>query len=236
MLYLVTGDNYIKSRDKVKKIIDTLKGKRIDSLYIKIDEYSEDQDLLSAIEESGLFEKKRIVFFDRVGRNSNAFKIIEENIIEMNDSANIFIVFEMNINKKFLDKVKKIGVKIEENTLSAQKVINNVFVVTDNLLARDRTATWRNYHDSLKAGISVENIAGAIVWQLKTLILSFDKDNGADVINRYVLEKTKKYVHLFKKEDVLNMMISFQETCTAHSKNIPKEMLVESWILKHVGK
>src|SRR3989344_3580732 len=108
MLYLLHGQNFKKSREKLHSMTDSLLKKKPDASFFKLDSsnFSESQ-LDEFIGGQGLFEQKYIVQVDGLLIDTKSQDFIKDRIKEISESDNIFIFIENELSKPVLNKLKR---------------------------------------------------------------------------------------------------------------------------------
>jgi len=220
MIYFVHGDNLKEGREKAKSLVDSLRAKKPNASFVKMDD---ENFSLEKIEElafggQGLFESKCLVFFNYVFQNKEAKDFILNNLKEFSASDNVFVILEGKIDKKTSDKIAKkaFGVKefVEKNKVKSKEPFN-LFSITDAFGRRDKKNAWILFQKSIIAGISPEEIHGIIFWQLKNMIIaqsSSIKDAEKAGVKPFVFNKSLMLSKNFSEEELKRLsskMVSF---------------------------
>ncbi len=218
MLYVFHGTQISKSIEKAHALIDSLRTKRPDAFYVKIES---DGWRNMIIEEhlggQGLFSNKYIIFLDRVTENSEAKEILASFVPAMQESANIFIVSECKINaelKKTFDKnADKVVISDEAKVpfvygkSSASKNDFNIFTLADAVGGREKMKAWMIYREAIKNGLEAESILGTLFWQVKSMIIATNSKSAVDAgLKPFVYEKSKKHAKNYSKEELNNLL------------------------------
>jgi DNA polymerase III delta subunit len=208
MLYLFYGSNTSQSGDKAHALVNSLRAKRPDASFVRIDA---DNWSASLVEEhlggQGLFSNKYIVFLDRVTEDAGAKESIADFIPALNESTNIFIVLEGKLNaelkKAFERSSEKIVVSDEPASSKAKTTEFNIFALGDALGARDAFKSWMIYRQAVESSIEAESILGTLFWQAKSIALSADaKTAGEAGLSPFVYGKSKKYAGNYSKDEI----------------------------------
>ena len=108
MLYVFHGTDIAKSAEKAHNLIDSLRLKRPDAAFEKIEADSWDPAAIEGhLGGQGLFSSKYIIFLDRVTENVEAKESFAGMIHAMNESPNIFIVLEGKLTADLKRAVEK---------------------------------------------------------------------------------------------------------------------------------
>src|SRR5210317_2013478 len=101
MLYLLYGTDTFKSRQKLTGLINTLLSKKKDATLIRINnENFSPKEIINLAKAQGLFESKSIIVFDSIFENTTDKEILLDNIKDLQESENIFILLEGKLDKK----------------------------------------------------------------------------------------------------------------------------------------
>ena len=117
MLFILKGSDYKQIRKQADTIVDNLKKRKTNSIYTRITAQTEDENLESILNTNNLFCKKKIVFFDNVFENTKIKTAIQNNIKEIIETENFFLLLEYDLPQSFF-KNKEIA-----NTKSNRKNI-----------------------------------------------------------------------------------------------------------------
>lgn len=177
MLYVFYGTDTAQAGTKARALVESLRAKRPDAAYEKIDGDSWDPSLVqSHLGGQGLFSSKYIVYLDRVTENKTAKDGLVDYIPAMQESANIFIVYE----GKLLTELKKVVEKHAEKVVivDEKKAANsffgggdgpNIFALADAVGKGDAVRSWTLYRQAVDSGIESEAIIGMLFWKAKTV-------------------------------------------------------------------
>lgn len=182
MIYLLYGNDIIKSRKKLHTLLDSIFAKKPDASFARIDTESFDESRLDElIGGQGLFENKYIIVFDNLFTDNPPAGGTKEAILkklkEISKSQNIFIFLEEKLNKIELNKFEKYAEKIQKfelfsgpTTKLAKKF--DIFSLTDAIGKRDKKNLWVLYQKAKLNNIADEQIHGILFWKIKSIILS----------------------------------------------------------------
>lgn len=174
MLYAFFGTDNEIAVDKARGLVNSLRAKRPDAAYEKVEADAWSKDLIeSHLGGQGLFSSKYIVFLDRVTENSTAKEELPDMIAAMQESTNIFIVLENKPNAELKKALEKHAEKIV--TSDKKEVVDsygrsgfNIFSLTDAIYT-DPMKAWTIYRRALEEGMEPEAIIGTLFWKAKTV-------------------------------------------------------------------
>ena len=153
-----------------------------------------------------LFFDRNLILGKRLFTNSLISDYLLNNLENLELSKNIFILWEEEINTKYLNSIKKCSQKIYKFNSSFSRLDKkdsrnpNLFRITDAFAARKKENTWVLYQQELFKGTPIEDIFWTIVWQVKSL-MAVKTGEGKD-LHPFVYKKVQKAVSLFKKGEL----------------------------------
>lgn len=209
MLYVFHGTDIKESGEKARTLVNSLRTKRADAAFEKLDGDSWDPAILeSHFGGQGLFSNKYIVFLDRVTENSDAKETLPGFIQVMQGSDNIFIILEGKLNAELKKAVTSHAEKAIESEPKVKKNFfadggGNVFAMADALGSRDAMKAWSIYREVIDAGTEPENILGTLFWQAKSMVLAADSSSAAESgLSPFVFTKAKRGASNYSKEEL----------------------------------
>jgi serine protease inhibitor len=157
----------------------------------------------------------------------------------MSESENIFIISEGSLNGEVLKSMNKYATKIvciEDKNAKVKKSNNEIFVLTDYFASRNNIKAWEVYRKLVDSGVEAENIVGTLFWQMKSMILAYDKGSATESgLNPFVFSKSKKFITYWTYDEIVNSLedltVSYHE---AHRGNCNLEKHLELFILKNI--
>jgi len=174
MLYLLHGTDTGRGREKLGSLLESLYKKKPDASVIRVDDEQFDALALDElISGQGLFERKQIIVFDNVFRNTVAMEVISQSLKDIASSQNIFILFEETLDKKILSKFQKHAEKIQEfdkKDSGDTKKPFDIFSLTDAFGKRDKKKLWVLYQKARMHNVSNEEVHGILFWQIKSML------------------------------------------------------------------
>lgn len=180
MIYLLHGTDTIKSREKLRALLDGIFMKKPDASFIRIEAENFDESGINEfIGAQGLFENKYIIVFDNLFTDnppdSGAKEVLLKNLKDISKSQNIFIFLEKKLNKTELLKFEKYAEKIQffplGNPVTKLKKFD-VFSLANAIGKRDKKNLWTLYQKAKMSNIAGEQIHGVLFWKIKSVILS----------------------------------------------------------------
>lgn len=215
MIYTIYGEDKIKAKEKARDLVVTLLKKKPNASYFKItnENYSK-TNLDELIKSAGLFESKFIILLDNLFEDKELKKEILENMKEMKESDNVFIVLESDLDKKSVGMVDKYSKKTQNFILTqmgtGEKKWNlkdfNIFSLGDALGNRDKKKLWVLYTQAVERGIPSEEICGTFFWQVKSIKLAQKSRTAEEAgINPFVYRKLLQFSKNFTEKELKNI-------------------------------
>jgi len=211
MIYLLHGADTDKSRLKMHELADSLKKKKPDAAYFKMDaEHWNQAELEEYCGGQGLFENKFIIVLDHLMDDEDIAPVLLEQIDVISASPNVFIVLEGKLDKNSLKKFEKSAEKVQEfEETAAQKMATakskerfNVFSLAEALGKRDRRNLWVLYRRALLENISPEEIQGTLFWQAKSIALARQAKSAKEAgMKEFPFSKAKGYASNFSEKE-----------------------------------
>lgn len=208
MLYVFHGSLVGMSVEKAHKLIDSLRTKKPDAAFEKIEADAWNPALLeSHLGGQGLFSNKYIIFLDRVSENSEAKEQLPDYISAMHESQNIFIVLEGKLLVDAKKKFEKFAEKMVESESADKSAFKkrdfNIFALGDALGSRDAFKAWSIYREAVENGLESESILGTLFWQAKSIKMAAGAVSAADSgLNPFVFGKSKRYAGNFSPSEI----------------------------------
>ena len=153
-------------------------------------------DVASHVQTSGLFAEALTLVLDRPSETTDGLQLIADFAKDMHASPHTIFVIEA----KFDAKTKKLFPKsatIEsfDPPKSTEASRPNVFSFTDTVLKGDKKGAWLGYQKLVRAGISAEEIHGALAWAVRSALLSGKTKNATEAgVKPFVYTKSKRFV------------------------------------------
>lgn len=211
MIYLLHGADTDRSRAKMRELSDSLKKKKPDAAFLRMDaEHWKEAELEEYCSGQGLFENKFIIVLDHLLDSDVAAPFLLEKIEAIAGSPNIFIVLEGKLDKDTLKKLEKHSEKAQEfeetpMQRSAKSKLNerfNVFSLAEAMGKRDQKNLWMLYRRALDQDISPEEIHGTLFWQAKSIVLARSSKNAREAgMKDFPFSRAKTYAGNFSEQE-----------------------------------
>jgi len=224
MLYVFHGTDTATVVDKANTLVASLRTKRPDATYVRIDGDTWSSALIQEhVGGQGLFSSKYIVFLDRVTENRAAKEELPDLVSLMKESANIFIVLEGKVLadlKKVFEKYSEKVVVCEPTDAAVQRAKEgkgefSIFALGDAFGTRDVFKSWSIYRQAIEKGLEVENIIGTLFWQVKSIIVAKGSSTAVESgLNPFVFGKAKRYAGNYSDTELHGLLK--QLTCVYH--------------------
>ena len=219
MVYLIYGNDEIRSRAKYHDLADSLLAKNPKASLFKLtNENFKIEQLEELTKGQGLFYQKFIVGCDNLFSGNKENKEILEQAIEwlkpMSESNNVFILLENSSDLKVLAEIKKLAVKDQKfskaQDLFSGRPLFNIFSVTDAFTTKNKNRAWALYQEALLAGISAEEILWKLIWSVNNLLLVKNtKDANKLKMKPYPLTKAKSAAKTFSNNELKKLSADF---------------------------
>jgi len=210
MIYFIYGNNFLKSRDKLREILDSFIKKNPESSYLKIDKENWSENYLEEmLQVQGLFQNKYVVVLDLLFENKDIAEMILERMDDLKESSNIFIIIENEPTKEIVKKISKFSEKTQEFSLKEIKGKPkefNIFLLTDTLGTKDKKNLWILYEKAKRSGVDPEEIHRILFWQVRALSSVVSSKNAEEAgLNPFVFKKSLGFSKNFSKKEILKL-------------------------------
>ncbi len=209
MLYVLYGTNEKAAREKAAELVGHLRAKKPDAEYVRIteDEYSL-RGVLEYASQQGLFERKGIILLDHILEDIEKSEELINQLPILSASPNVFIFLEGELDKKMSESLKKSAGKVQEFSLkpAPKKIKFNVFSISDAFGKRDLKLAWMLYIQAKQKEIAVEEIHGALMWQVKSMLLASEYTSATQAgLSPFVFTKSKQYSKKYNKKELADI-------------------------------
>ena len=203
MLYVYIGDNIEKKKEALTKLLKN--HTECEIFYIK-DEAFDPEVFANFIAGGDLFANQYIVVIDSL-IDTDAGDIVLGKTVEMEKSANIFVVLETAILKDATTVLKKAAEAFESFDLpKSVKAKFNIFSITDSFGARDKKNTWVLLQQALREGVAADEVLNILIWQTKNLLFAKrSTDMKSTGLSPFVYNKSKQYSANYKESELVDM-------------------------------
>jgi DNA polymerase III delta subunit len=237
VIYLFYGTDREKIIEKTNGIVETLRNKKPDSAFVRIDAESlPTLNIDEYVGGQGLFENKFIVLMDGVIFHKESKLSNTSELKKIAESKNIFIVREGNLLAKDKEKIEKLSEKTQEFSKEdkGKKAEFNVFGITEKILNRDNVGAWMLYREALENGSEPEQLSGIIFWQFKALALASECSNAGEAgLNPFVFNKSKNALKKWPVSDIktklTDLLTNYHDS---RKEGLELSLALENFLLK----
>ena len=114
MFYFLHGTDTDKAREKAHELLASMQKKKPTAELFRLDSDNWSSGKLTELAESqGLFERKFIVFANRLLENTEAKEVVLKMLAEIKESENVFIFLEGKIDKASLTEITDCAEKVQ---------------------------------------------------------------------------------------------------------------------------
>lgn len=208
MLYFFYGSDTNMARAKAHEIIASLQKKMPGTEVFRIDsENWSEARLEEYIGGQGLFERKLIVFANRLFENAVAKEAVLSRLAALQKSENTFIFLEGAIDAETVRGIKKIAEQVEViDKKDGKKEKFNVFSLADAFGKRDKKNLWVLYQQALASGAAPEEIHGILFWQLKNMFLALCCKSAEEAnLKPFPWGKARAFVKNWNESELKNL-------------------------------
>jgi DNA polymerase III delta subunit len=209
MIYVLYGNDFEKSRAKVREIVASQIKKNRDASYFRITTEGWNPDSLEEfIGGRGLFQNKFIVVLDGLVGSKESADVVLGALVRLQESENIFIILEEKLTKEVVKKLEKRAEKVQvfekKEGVEMKEGEFNVFALTDVFGSRDRKNLWVLYQKALFSGMAPEEIHRLLFWQVKAMLApSITKSAGDAGLNPFVYKKALVFSKNFSHAELV---------------------------------
>lgn len=207
MLYLIYGNDWERVRAKAREVLDLLKTKRPEASIVSLEEEGVSEQKIEELAGSqGLFERKFIVFGDRVCADSSSAEILQNKIDVISKSENVFLLLEGELKVGIVKVFEKKAFKVEKFEKVEKKERFNSFLLADALGDKNKQNLWVLYRMAINEGLSPEELHGTLFWQAKTLrAVTLAKSAEEAGLKPFAWSKAKRYVSKWNESELRNL-------------------------------
>ena len=211
MLYFLHGTDTDKAREKAHETLAVLQKKKpgAELFRFESDGWSDPENptrgearLDELIASQGLFERKFIVFVNRLFENAEAKETIVKKLSALAKSENIFIFLEGKVDKPTLLLITEVSDKVQVfDMLKGKPKLD--FSLTDAFGRRDRKNLWVLYQKAVASGAVPEEIHGILFWQVKNMILASETGNAEEAgLSPFPFMKAKQFLKNYTPKEL----------------------------------
>lgn len=227
MLYIFTGSDTAAAKAEARKRSEGYE-------LVMVGEGGEPiENMMGYIGARGLFAPKVALMVDRMLETADGAAFLEQHAEALQDSDALIFLIEPDLGaaeKKLLPKGAKVeSFGVEEKTEDRP----NVFAFTDSFMAGDKKRTWIGYRRLIEAGISAEEIHGALMWAVRSALIACKTKSAAESgLKPFVYDKSKRSsakLGVDTVEDLSRTLVRAYHRARMGEGDL--EMLMESLIL-----
>lgn len=232
MLHVYFGSDEITIREKAFAQSNALKGDGGEVLVVGSANYEPGilSDLLGSV---SLFGGEKVVVFDTLSESKEVFEDCISCVKELGASKNHFILIEGTLLAG--DKKKLSGHADTFVELTKEKGETfNAFSLTDAYTARDKKRLWLLLNEAWQYGLSNEEIAGVLFWQIKILRLVARTKSAEEAGQKpFVYDKAKRALQNFKPGELDQMSRDLLAVYhDGHNGKCDMRIALEKWVLQ----
>lgn len=193
MLYVVVGENPERAKTAQKIIEAEIKkgaggaggtggaGGYVKKLISFSDASWQKESALAYSGGADMFGNNYIVHLSRISANQNGLEFFLNEAQLLVESETVYVAEENEITKELKEIFEKVGAQVTEIKKAKENFFGqlNAFSLVDAYNNRDKKNTWIIFNKLIKAGVSAEEIAGALIWNFKNLALYFSAHNSS---------------------------------------------------------
>jgi predicted nuclease of predicted toxin-antitoxin system len=230
MIYLLCDNRklaYLKATEMSNALIK--KQPNVNLVKINAENYS-DEILEEFINAQGLFVVKNIILLSGVFSDIKS-DFVFLNLEKIQESENIFIFIEGEINQRVLEQIESAGGKVQKfknsNLNKRNQKDNKIFEIADSFGRRDKKNLWIKYQELLLHSGASE-ILNIVWWQIKAIKSAMISNNASDAgLSPFVYTKSKSFSRNFSPKEIDNLIVEILniQNESYHDDNIIKEKL-----------
>jgi len=236
MLYVFTGSDTAKAKEKVSKLAA---GRET----VRFGEGGEPlANALAYIGARGIFSSKIALIFDRPLETDEGAELLEKHLKIFAEADALVCVIEPELASKTHSHILKNMRMIPEAVIESfddeekkdSEPLPSVFALTDAFAAGDRKKVWILYRKFMEEGMAPEEIHGALAWQARAMVLASKTKTAAEAgLKPFVYTKAKRFVARLTPEKTENLsreLVSLYHASRAGGGNL--EDLLEVFLLQ----
>lgn len=211
MLYIFYGTNTDASREKMNALVDTLRAETPDAPYERMTADQLDFDAIrSRAEETALFSPRTIMVLDGIFEEKVTAESFVEIVGDLARSENVFVVVAGKVGKDVLDACKSVGAQIalsDTKNKSKEWSGGTTFALADAYVKGDKKNAWVFFQNAKAEGARDEEIAGALFWRVKTMLLAVACRSAEEAGLKPFVFQTAKRLSVGKTEREIKKML-----------------------------
>lgn len=235
MLAVFFGNDTIAVRQKAHEYLERHVPKHVPDrtsvALIDVDSYAKGM-VAEAAGGMSLFGGATAYLLDMPSADAAFKEEVEEQLEALQAAPHTFVVIEGPLLAAEKKRYAAHAGHIEEHKRASDRGFN-MFAFGDALCRKDKKTLFVLLHDAHRAGISDEEIAGTLWWQLKTLRLAAATDSADEAgMKDYPYQKAKRALSKFKDGELESisesLLAAYHE---ARQGALPLDLALERWML-----
>lgn len=241
MYYFLYGKDSDKARAKAEELVQSMHQKKPDAELFKLDTDNwKESQFDEFVRAQGLFERKFIVFANRLFEKKEIKEVVLEKLSEIGKSDNVFIFLEGALDKASLKLVEASAQRVQvfekEKTNDRYEPGGeafNTFALADAFGERNKKLLWVLYQKSVRAEGSPEELAGILFWQLKNIMLAQACATATEAgVTPFVFSKSKRFSKNFTEGELAKLASQLIDLYhNAHRGKVDFEAGLEGFLL-----
>jgi DNA polymerase III delta subunit len=159
-------------------------------------------------------------------------KEVAEALPALASSENVFVVIEGKLLAAPKKQYTKYATVVEERSQASERGFN-VFLMGDAFAARDKRTLWVLLAEAFAAGLSAEEIAGTLWWQIKTMRMASVTASSTEAgMKDFPYNKAKRSLKNFKEGELAKcsqeLLAVYHE---ARQGKLELDLALERWVL-----
>jgi DNA polymerase III delta subunit len=231
MLHVYYGTDRQKVRDAATTFTDTNMSPDGTLTTLEANGYAAGQ-ISDALGASSLFGGEEWFVIDTPTDNADLAEEVKNNLKEMSESGNTFIILEAALLAPAKKLYAKYAESSEEFTATKDERFNT-FAMADALANKDRRQLWVLLQEAKAAGSAPEELIGILWWQLKALRLAEVTSSATEAgMKDFPYNKAKRSLSKFIPGEVTMLSQSLIELYHAgHAGMRDINLALEQWVL-----
>lgn len=201
MLHVFVGDDLVKVRARTHAFLDTMREGHFE--HVTADTYSS-QGVREQLSATSLFGELDPLVMDCISEDAEALADFELCVTRCAETPRTVVYMDSKPRVALEKTLRKFATSYEEvSGTKAAKERFNTFSLADAFARKDKKALWVIFMRARMAGVSGEEIAGVLFWQLKALRLAQSSSSAEEAgMKEFTYKKAKMASKLFSKEEL----------------------------------
>lgn len=201
MFRLFYGTDVVNVRQAALGFVDSLLKEETTLETIDVDNY-EPGIFADAIGGASLFGGEVLYVIDTPSLSEEMYEDVLKHLEHFAAPPHTFIIIEGSLLSPERKKFEKYAESVEEFKAGVKERFNT-FALADALARKDKKSLWLIFNEARIAGIALEEIAGVLWWQLKTLRLAaLTKSANEAGLKDYPYNKAKRALPKFAEGEL----------------------------------